>query len=45
MFLLTIKVVKLLEEMEKIFEIDGNYMIVKVLFDLKIDNFVNFKFV
>ncbi|MEB9739770.1 chemotaxis protein CheC, partial [Bacillus cereus] len=34
----TIKVVKLSEEMEKISEIDGNHTIVKVSFDLKIDN-------
>ena len=36
----TIKVVKLSEEMEKISEIDGNQTIVKVSFDLKIDNLV-----
>ncbi|KHA29537.1 flagellar motor switch protein [Bacillus anthracis] len=41
----TIKVVKLSEEMEKISEIDGNQTIVKVSFDLKIDNLVNFKLV
>ncbi|HDX9654018.1 TPA: flagellar motor switch phosphatase FliY [Bacillus wiedmannii] len=41
----TIKVVKLSEEMEKISEIDGNHMIVKVSFDLKIDNLVNSKLV
>lgn len=41
----TIKVVKLSEEMEKISEIDGNHTIVKVSFDLKIDNLVNSKLV
>ncbi|MFJ8421113.1 flagellar motor switch protein [Bacillus wiedmannii] len=41
----TIKVVKLSEEMEKISEIDGNQTIVKVSFDLKIDNLVNSKLV
>ncbi|HDR8128771.1 TPA: flagellar motor switch phosphatase FliY [Bacillus cereus] len=41
----TINVVKLSEEMEKISEIDGNYTIVKVSFDLKIDNLVNSKLV
>ena len=41
----TIKVVKLLEEMEKISEITGNNTIVKVSFDLKIDNLVNSKLV
>ena len=41
----TIKVVKLLEEMEKISGITGNNTIVKVSFDLKIDNLVNSKLV
>lgn len=41
----TINVVKLSEEMEKISEIDGNHTIVKVSFDLKIDNLVNSKLV
>ncbi|WP_270606228.1 flagellar motor switch protein [Bacillus mobilis] len=41
----TIKVVKLSEEMEKLSEIDGNQTIVKVSFDLKIDNLVNSKLV
>ncbi|PFZ78591.1 flagellar motor switch phosphatase FliY [Bacillus toyonensis] len=41
----TIKVVKLSEEMEKISEITGNNTIVKVSFDLKIDNLVNSKLV
>ncbi|HDR6128549.1 TPA: flagellar motor switch phosphatase FliY [Bacillus anthracis] len=41
----TIKVVKLSEEMEKISEIDGNQTIVKLSFDLKIDNLVNSKLV
>ncbi|AZQ48306.1 flagellar motor switch phosphatase FliY [Bacillus albus] len=41
----TIKVVKLSEEMEKISEIDGNQTIVKVSFDLEIDNLVNSKLV
>ncbi|HDR7795434.1 TPA: flagellar motor switch phosphatase FliY [Bacillus luti] len=41
----TIKVVKLSEEMEKISGIDGNSTIVKVSFDLKIDNLVNSKLV
>ncbi|MCC0769275.1 flagellar motor switch protein [Bacillus pacificus] len=41
----TIKVVKLSEEREKISEIDGNQTIVKVSFDLKIDNLVNSKLV
>ncbi|WP_237981905.1 flagellar motor switch protein [Bacillus thuringiensis] len=41
----TIKVVKLSEEMEKISEIDGNHTIVKVSFDLKIDNLVSSKLV
>ncbi|MED3123166.1 MULTISPECIES: flagellar motor switch protein [Bacillus] len=41
----TIKVVKLSEEMEKISEMDGNHTIVKVSFDLKIDNLVNSKLV
>ncbi|SME23448.1 flagellar motor switch protein [Bacillus paranthracis] len=41
----TIKVVKLSEEIEKISEIDGNQTIVKVSFDLKIDNLVNSKLV
>ncbi|WP_283749157.1 flagellar motor switch protein [Bacillus cereus] len=41
----TIKVVKLSEEIEKISEIDGNHTIVKVSFDLKIDNLVNSKLV
>lgn len=41
----TIKVVKLSEEMEKISGITGNNMIVKVSFDLKIDNLVNSKLV
>lgn len=41
----TIKVVKLSKEMEKISEIDGNHTIVKVSFDLKIDNLVNSKLV
>ncbi|MHA5074325.1 flagellar motor switch protein [Bacillus anthracis] len=41
----TIKVVKLSEEMEKISEIDGNQTIVKVSFDLKMDNLVNSKLV
>ncbi|MGF9990273.1 flagellar motor switch protein [Bacillus mycoides] len=41
----TIKVVKLSEEMEKIIEITGNNTIVKVSFDLKIDNLVNSKLV
>ncbi|OBW53183.1 flagellar motor switch protein [Bacillus cereus] len=41
----TIKVVKLSEEMEKISDIDGNHTIVKVSFDLKIDNLVNSKLV
>ncbi|EMN7729395.1 flagellar motor switch phosphatase FliY [Bacillus cereus] len=41
----TISVVKLSEEMEKISEIDGNHTIVKVSFDLKIDNLVNSKLV
>ncbi|MGN5648443.1 flagellar motor switch protein [Bacillus sp. Brlt_9] len=41
----TIKVVKLSEEMEKISEIDGNQTVVKVSFDLKIDNLVNSKLV
>ncbi|MGH0949833.1 flagellar motor switch protein [Bacillus mycoides] len=41
----TIKVVKLSEEMEKITEITGNNTIVKVSFDLKIDNLVNSKLV
>lgn len=37
----TIKVVQLTEEMEKISGINGNNMVVKVSFELKIDNFVN----
>ncbi|MDR4985296.1 flagellar motor switch phosphatase FliY [Bacillus cereus] len=41
----TIKVVKLSEEMEKISGFDGNDTIVKVSFDLKIDNLVNSKLV
>ncbi|MCC2462512.1 flagellar motor switch protein [Bacillus mobilis] len=41
----TIKVVKLSEEMEKISGITGNNTIVKVSFDLKIDNLVNSKLV
>ncbi|KAA0766707.1 flagellar motor switch protein [Bacillus sp. SH5-2] len=41
----TIKVVKLSEEMEKISGINGSNMIVKVSFDLKIDNLVNSKLV
>ena len=41
----TIKAVKLLEEMEKISGITGNNTIVKVSFDLKIDNLVNSKLV
>lgn len=41
----TIKVVKLLEEMEKISGITGNNTIVKVSFDLKMDNLVNSKLV
>ncbi|PEB75492.1 flagellar motor switch phosphatase FliY [Bacillus thuringiensis] len=41
----TINVVKLSKEMEKISEIDGNHTIVKVSFDLKIDNLVNSKLV
>ncbi|HDR6309656.1 TPA: flagellar motor switch phosphatase FliY [Bacillus cereus] len=41
----TIKVVKLSEEMEKISGINGNNTIVKVSFDLKIDNLVNSKLV
>ena len=40
-----INVVKLSQEMEKISEIDGNHTIVKVSFDLKIDNLVNSKLV
>ncbi|PEB53957.1 flagellar motor switch phosphatase FliY [Bacillus pseudomycoides] len=41
----TIKVVKLAEEMEKISGIDGNGTIIKVSFDLKIDDLVNSKLV
>lgn len=41
----TIKVVKLTEEMEKISGIDGNTTIIKVSFDLKIDDLVNSKLV
>ncbi|KWU68120.1 flagellar motor switch protein [Bacillus mycoides] len=37
----TIKVVQLTEEMEKISGINGNNMVVKVSFELKIDNLVN----
>ncbi|KFN01444.1 flagellar motor switch phosphatase FliY [Bacillus clarus] len=41
----TIQVVKLIEEMEKISDIDGNHTIVKVSFDLKIENLFNSKLV
>ncbi|MEK5248274.1 flagellar motor switch protein [Bacillus sp. FSL R9-9530] len=41
----TIKVVQLTEEMEKISGINGNNMVVKVSFELKIDNLVNSKLV
>ncbi|MGG0260086.1 flagellar motor switch protein [Bacillus mycoides] len=37
----TIKIVQLTEEMEKISGINGNNMVVKVSFELKIDNLVN----
>ncbi|MGN4423635.1 flagellar motor switch protein [Bacillus cereus group sp. MYBK30-1] len=37
----TIKVVQLTEEMEKISGVNGNNMVVKVSFELKIDNLVN----
>ncbi|WP_212936789.1 flagellar motor switch protein [Bacillus hominis] len=41
----TIKIVKLKEEMEKISSINGNNVIVKVSFELKIDNLIDSKLV
>ncbi|MBE7103202.1 flagellar motor switch phosphatase FliY [Bacillus cereus] len=41
----TIKIVKLKEEMEKISSINGSNIIVKVSFELKIDNLINSKLV
>ncbi|MBE7118971.1 flagellar motor switch protein [Bacillus cereus] len=41
----TIKIVKLKEEMEKISSINGSNVIVKVSFELKIDNLINSKLV